>query len=60
MLPRSLLDQGQIRLADRVAELGLYGSDELRLRQFASEATQVAFELAELSKLLGERHCNQQ
>src|SRR5262249_31389505 len=58
MFPRSVFDEGQIGLADRLSELLANHTNQLRLRQLATESTKLAFELTELSKFLAECHCN--
>src|SRR5262245_45468933 len=58
MFPRSLFDERQIRLADRLTELRADRANQLRLRQLATEPAKIPFELTELAKLLAQSHFN--
>jgi hypothetical protein len=56
--PRPLFDEGQVGLADRLAELRADGADELGLAERAPEPAKLSFELPQLPKLLSQSHCN--
>src|SRR5262245_65462929 len=52
MFPRSLFDEGQVGLADRLPELRADCPDELRLGQLPTEPSKLPFELPQLPKFL--------
>src|SRR5262252_7327527 len=55
---RSLFDEGQIGLADRLPELGADRASDLRLGQLTTEPSKLPFELTQLPELLTKGHIN--